>query len=73
MVKESSIMALYAGQKRVLIDEAMASGRQLVFFNNSKEFELIDTDIRQFINSFDDWTIQQNAKNSIFCTLEEII
>ncbi len=55
MVKKIVLWPYLPGQKRLIIDEAVASGRQLLFFNGSREFELIDSEIRQVSGSFEDF------------------
>ncbi|MDP2750173.1 MAG: hypothetical protein Q8O89_05050 [Nanoarchaeota archaeon] len=62
MSKKLVLWPYLPGQKRLIIDDVMSNGRQVVFFNGStKEFEFIDNDMRQIISSIDEF--ENIAKN----------
>ena len=56
MAKKVVLWTYLPGQKRVIVEETIANGRQIMFFNKySKEFEFIDSDFRKIGTSLDDF------------------
>ena len=63
MVKKIVLWPYLPGQRREIIDDVMANGRQVVFFNGAtREFELIDNDFRHIAGSIEEL---QNALHGL--------